>query len=622
MMHAHKQARLQVISRHARRLELYLDRLADINNRFFWIRLFTFLLGGIASFLAFLLGPGWLGWGTLALSVVGFSVVVYRHRRVDRSTTRFKIALRLANTQIARMQLDWKAIPVSSIIPEADDKKTGHPFASDLNIFGEQSIHQLIDTAFSSGGSRRLLAWLMNPVPDLDHIHERQAILREIEPLVGFRNHLALNGGLVSGETQARWDGEVLYNWLKKQTRERSFTKALWILGALSAANLILFVLNAAGLVPAVWVVSFLFYTSLYVIKYRELGELFSEAYDLSQTLDKLRAILIYLETYPYRKQGYLSSLCEPFWQAARRPSSLLKEVGRIASAASLKNNPIVWLILNMVIPWDLFFGHRLEQAKKTLRKVLPIWLDAWYELEALNSLANFAYLNPDYVFPDLLSEAARADQPVITAQDIGHPLIPDAEKVTNHFSIEDLGRIAIITGSNMSGKSTFLRTLGINLCLAYTGSPVNAARLRTLPFRVFTSINMSDSLADGISFFYAEVRRLKALLVEIEKADTFPVFFLIDEIFRGTNNLERQIGSRAYVKALVGAHSAGVISTHDLELVHLSDALPGIRNYHFREDILGELMVFDYRLRPGPSPTTNALKIMQLEGLPVETVR
>jgi DNA mismatch repair ATPase MutS len=162
------------------------------------------------------------------------------------------------------------------------------------------------------------------------------------------------------------------------------------------------------------------------------------------------------------------------------------------------------------------------------------------------------------------------------------------------------------------------LRTLGVNLCLAYAGAPVDAHKFQTTLFRVFTCIRVSDSVTDGYSYFYAEVKRLKALLVELEQADSFPLFFLIDEIFKGTNNRERLIGSRAYIKALVGRNCIGVISTHDLELVKLADALPQVTNMHFREEVIDAHMVFDYILRPGPSPTTNALKIMHMEGLPV----
>jgi DNA mismatch repair ATPase MutS len=170
-----------------------------------------------------------------------------------------------------------------------------------------------------------------------------------------------------------------------------------------------------------------------------------------------------------------------------------------------------------------------------------------------------------------------------------------------------------------MSGKSTFLRTIGINLSLAYAGAPVNADKLTTRIFRLFSVIQVTDSLADGISYFYAEVRRLKALIDALEIEHDVPLFFLIDEIFRGTNNRERQIGSRSYVKMLVGGHGTGLISTHDLELVNIADQVAHVINYHFQEKVAKGRMIFDYHLRTGPSKTTNALQIMQMEGLLVE---
>ena len=178
--------------------------------------------------------------------------------------------------------------------------------------------------------------------------------------------------------------------------------------------------------------------------------------------------------------------------------------------------------------------------------------------------------------------------------------------------------KIAILTGSNMAGKSTFLRTVGVNLCLAYAGAPVNADSLQVSLFRVFTCIKVSDSVQDGLSYFYAEVKRLSALLSATE-ANDLPMLFLIDEIFRGTNSRERHIGSRAYIRELSNRRTVGLVATHDLELVKLADEIPGVGNFHFREELSNGRMVFDYQLRPGPCPTTNALQIMRLEGLPVD---
>jgi DNA mismatch repair ATPase MutS len=171
-----------------------------------------------------------------------------------------------------------------------------------------------------------------------------------------------------------------------------------------------------------------------------------------------------------------------------------------------------------------------------------------------------------------------------------------------------------------MAGKSTFLRTVGVNLSLAYAGSPVNADQLQTSLFRPFTCIKVSDSVQDGLSYFYAEVKRLTALLAAAKTEDPMPVLFLIDEIFRGTNSRERLIGSRSYIRSLSESTALGLVATHDLELVKLADEIDGVVNFHFREEVSNGRMVFDYRLRSGPCPTTNALTIMRLEGLPVES--
>jgi DNA mismatch repair ATPase MutS len=207
-----------------------------------------------------------------------------------------------------------------------------------------------------------------------------------------------------------------------------------------------------------------------------------------------------------------------------------------------------------------------------------------------------------------------------VAASELGHPLLNPASKVCNDFELDHDRRIVILTGSNMAGKSTFLRTVGVNLVLAYAGAPVNAKSLRTSLFRIFTCIKVSDSVQDGLSYFYAEVKRLQALLAATEVDDPLPVLFLIDEIFRGTNSRERLIGSRSYIRTLAQGTPVGLVATHDLELIKLGDEIDGVVNQHFREEVREGRMVFDYRLRPGPCPTTNALTIMRLEGLPVET--
>ena len=271
-------------------------------------------------------------------------------------------------------------------------------------------------------------------------------------------------------------------------------------------------------------------------------------AYQLERVLRHLRAVLVYLENFPYARTPHLADLCEPYWRPANRPSASLRKITRIAGAAGVQQSHLLGFLVNIVVPWDLFFADRLNRYKEWAKDVLPVWIDRWYDLEAISSLATHSYLNPDGTFPEIMSQE---DGPILQAHALGHPLLSENVRVYNDFSFDRLGEIALITGSNMSGKSTFLRTLGVNLCLAFAGAVVHAQQLRAVPLRLFTCIQVADSVTDGISYFYAEVRRLKALLDALNGKDGPPLLFLIDEIFRGTNNHERLAGSRDYIRAL-----------------------------------------------------------------------
>lgn len=609
-----KKTRGQVLARHRDRLEREIIRMQELDRRYFWARLSVLLAGALGFFIAYQSRQSiWLlAAGLLFLGI--FSLVVYFNRKVKRSILRFGLSHQYFVNQLARMELNWDIIPAAPVLPYGE----GHPFASDLNLIGRYSLHQMLNTAVSNGGSYRLQDWLLKQVPEPDRVLARQAAVQELHTLSGFRSRLALTSSLVSTGEDARWDGEELLRWLEQNMDKVSLKPLLGVLSILAAANIILFVLFILNLVPALWIISLAIYAGTYLYTHRNSGEVFGQAQHLSTTLDNFRAVLIFLENYSYRKDSHLYQLCRPFWEAERKPSSYLRQISIIASASSIGANPVVWLLINVFVPWDVFFAYRLERYKEAMKDLLPDWLDVWYELEALNSLANFSYLNPIYTFPSIL-EADYSAGKVFESQGIGHPLIPDGEKICNDFSLETKGGVVIITGSNMSGKSTFLRTIGVNLCLAFAGAAVNADQLVTRFFRLFTVIQVTDSLTDGISYFYAEVRRLKALLDAMEMDHNLQVFFLIDEIFRGTNNRERQIGSRAFVNSLVGGQGVGLISTHDLELVVIADELPNVVNYHFQEEVAQGRMNFDYLLRPGPSQTTNALQIMRMEGLPVD---
>ncbi len=558
-----------------------------------------------------------MGWWLLLLGVIltlaAFSVVVYFHRRITRSIARHTILLYIKSTQLARIRLDWEHIPPVS----SNGIRTEHPFEIDLDISGRHSLHQLLNTAVTPDGSQRLREWLLSTCPDPATIAARQALVRELAPLTIFRDKLLMKSMLAAHNQGSQWEGKRLLLWLDEHRSSPRLLPFLLLSTAFSLTTLVLFLLNLTLHIPQFWIIALLLtILYLFVTKDRR-GDLFDDAHYLADALSQLSIIFDYLETYRYGKNEHLKALCRPF--SGQRPSLILKSIARIASAATLQKNMLLWIIVNVLAPWDFYIAYRFQHYKALVAAQLPLWLNTWFELEALNSLADFAYLNPEYTLPHIVELPGAGDQPIFQALGLGHPLIPMQHKVVNDFVMSAPGEIDIITGSNMSGKSTFLRTLGLNLCLAYAGAPVNARLFRTPLFRLFSCIRISDSVTEGYSYFYAEVKRLKALLDELDSPSPLPLFFLIDEIFKGTNNRERLIGSESYISALAGRNCLGVVSTHDLELVSLANKLPQVKNYHFREDVVDGHMVFDYVLREGPSPTTNALKIMQMEGLPVD---
>ena len=606
------------------RLKRRSQQLETLSGKYWMARRGLVLGGAVLALFSCKLAGTTTGLILLTLLLIVFVIVAICHTRVRDSISRIALMLNIKHVQTARINLDWEHLPQSDQTPPEPE----HPFATDLDITGERSLHRLLDSAVTKEGSRRLRSWLLNNNPDPLIIKQRQSLIQELRGLSLFRDKLHLHAAHASiasrdSQTQSRapraqvdqWDSQTLVAWIELGMAKGSLHLTVMVLAILATLNLTLLVLALLQIVPHVWPIVFLVYVGGSIAKFPRTANAWGEVQDLEKALRRFRAVFQYLESRRYNSHPGLAQVCAPFVDARKRPSAELRRVERIAAALGLRTNGPVWFLVNAVVPWDFFFTYRLEKLREEIGQLMPRWLDAWYELEALNSLANFAWLNPDYLFPQLIS-----NRTVFEARGIGHPLIKPDHKICNDLSLDEQRRIVILTGSNMAGKSTFLRTVGVNLCLAYAGAPVNAEHLQTSLFRIFTCIKVSDSVQDGLSYFYAEVKRLKLLLSAAEAEADLPVMFLIDEIFRGTNNRERHLGSHAFIKALsIRKNALGLIATHDLELTSLADEIPGIANFHFREEISEGRMVFDYELRPGPCPTTNALQIMRLEGLPVD---
>lgn len=640
-----RQRRIRALQRQCRRLEHCHTKLQEESNRITRWRLLSFLLLFVvgATLLLTLGAEAWAVGSVLLL--LPFLLLVRRHRQVEEDLRRADLMLALKKTHLARFSLDWVNLPADQPFDPGPD----HPFAHDLDLIGERSLARLLDVSLTQEGGRRLRQWLIETEPDPDSTRRRQACVSELSELFAFRDRLAVNAHfhgahdrldswrrernpVGSSQRPFKWSGQRLVEWLEAKVDSASLRAVLLLLLFMMLVNMLLFAAYLGGWLPPLWIASWLLYAAVWLSQSRRVGPMFHDAAYVNDMLRQLTAIFSTVENRSFARQPVLRHLLQPLREGSRRPSRQLQRANRLLAAVGLRLNPVLAFLLNAVFPWDVFFGYQLEQFRRDLAAILPGWLDIWYELEALSGLANFAFLNPGAPFavlqqlsPDSAPHLGdgRAgqlnDETVFDGRNLGHPLIAAEERVGNDFRVDRLGSLTIITGSNMAGKSSFLRTLGVNIRLALAGAPVMADTLALLPFRVAASITVTDSVTDGFSFFYAEVRRLKALLEELRRPTNYPLFFLIDEIFRGTNNRERLIGSRSYVRALHGGNGVGVIATHDLELVKLAHGNAAIGNAHFRDRIEGERMVFDYKLHDGPCPTTNALKIMELAGLPVD---
>ena len=613
--------RLEQLEKQIARLERRAKSLNEISRKYWIARRIVFVCGALLA-LAFCNFAGrTAAWVVAGVLVIVFSVVTFFHNKVRDSLTRNSLLIEIKKIQIARIHLDWEHIPPSDPLAHPIP---GHAFETDLDITGERSLHRLLDCAVTKEGSERLKAWLLNALPDAQLIARRQTLVQELKAHSWFRDKLQLLSAVARrnvGPSRPRagtsnlWNSSILVDWLKRTERKGSLLSTVVLLFVLSALNIVTIVLSVLEVIPPIWPITFVIYTGTILLKQGRIATAWGELQGLEKMLTHFQIVFRYLESRCYENTPGVANICALFVDEGRRPSVEMKRLGRLAAALGIRTNPILSLLVHLLVPWDFFFTYRLELLKDELAHLMPRWLDAWHELEALNSLANFAYLNPHYVVPELSSDTNR-----FAARKLGHPLLKPDSKVCNDFELSEGQKIVILTGSNMAGKSTFLRTIGVNLCLAYAGAPVNAEKLDTSLFRIFTCIKVSDSVQDGLSYFYAEVKRLQALLAAASMKGELPVLFLIDEIFRGTNSRERLIGSRSYIRATSQTTAVGLVATHDLELIKLADEIKGVVNHHFREEVYDGRMVFDYRLRPGPCPTTNALKIMRLEGLPVDS--
>ena len=574
-------------------------------------RLILFIVGAICTIALYKMGWYQAGNGALTVFVALFLIVAGYHNRLESRMHRLRLWKQIKLVHLARLRLDWNHIPArQSSAPEQ------HPYAKDLDLVGPHSLLHLLDTTVSSHGQARLVSWLLEQPPEPDQWLMRRRLVQELIPRSLFRDRLGLEAQLI-GEQEI--NGRRLEAVLQHAVGFPHLTTVLAIQTLLASATIGLGLGALLNWLPNYWMWSFAAYALLY-FKTDQGEELLEHAVGVHFELEKLGAVLGFVERHARHRHAALADLWAPLLAPDVNPPQLVRQAARTLHAISVKAHPVIHLIANAFCPWDLWFTYRLQRIQAQVTAHLPTWMDRLAEVEAASALATFAALHPSYRWPDPLTADPRRNgaQARLSAKNLAHPLIPETHRIPNDLALETLGTVLLVTGSNMSGKSTFLRTLGINLCLAQAGAPVCAGLFEWTWVRLATCIRVDDSLEAGLSFFYAEVKRLKSLLDATTDRSGAPVVFLIDEIFKGTNNRERLIGSRSYISALSQGNGFGLVTTHDLELTDLDKTVTGLRNTHFQETVAAGALQFDYKLRPGPCPTTNALRIMELEGLPV----
>lgn len=555
-------------------------------------------------------------WWVLLLTIPSLAATVYTFIRQGQLETRYRRYETLATISaqgLARLRRDWDALPPPTITPP----QPVPAFAGDLDVLGHASLQQLLSAASTPPAQERLLDWLLSPAtPQV--IAGRQPAIAELAPLIDFRDELTLFGRLsgMSAPAHARF-----LEWAEQDPWLLRRPWLIWASRVLPVLTVGLLILQMTGVVPApLWLLPLGVNILLSRFPGKHAEELIDQVADRQATFQPYAGIFALAEHEPLqapmlrRIQGDLAS-------GDLNADAQMRRLGHIMQFGDLRLS-LIFPVIQAFLLWNYHTLWLLERWQRTAGKRVRRWLDTLSELEALSALASLAYDNPDWVVPEVAQ--APAAQPVVAARALGHPLLPASVRVANDVTIGPPGRFLLVTGSNMSGKSTLLRAVGLNAVLAQAGAAVCAEALAMPPVALATSIRISDSLEYGISYFMAELHRLKEVVEIAEAAAGQQVpLFLLDEILHGTNTTERQIAARYILLYLLEHGATGAVSTHDLSLADSPQLAARSERVHFTESFArgpeGPVMRFDYRLRPGIATSSNALKLMEIVGLPVE---
>lgn len=564
-------------------------------------RLAAGLAAVVVGFLVF--GEVWISFWWLLLPLGIFFVLVGVHARVVERWERSKRSVQFYERGLARLEDRW----IGAHDAGARFRDPNHVYSEDLDLFGQGSLFELLSSARTRAGEDILAHWLLEPSSREELIARHEAV-RELQGMLDLREDLAVIGDTV----QAGLDPDAAARW--GQAPEVRFPAgSRWIAPLFGVALVITFVLYLASILTR---------TPFLVVLLAEMGYsafLGAATTKVTHAVESPSRELLLLAELLRRleRERFQTPLLQQLHARLKaggeqNASSQIAHLGKLGERLDWTENkmfqPIAFALL-----WTAQLAMSIERWRHRWGRHIHEWIQTAGEFEALCSLAGYAYEHPADVFPDLVEMHGGCFE----AEGLAHPLMREAQAVRNDVHLGGDTRLWIVSGSNMSGKSTLLRTIGVNAVLAWAGAPVRARTLKISPLSLGASIRIQDSLQDGRSRFYAEITRLREI-VALTRGER-PVLFLLDELLSGTNSHDRQIGAAAIVQALVDHGAFGLITTHDLALAHIADQLPGrALNVHFADSLENGELHFDYRLHPGVVERSNALDLMRSVGLEV----
>ncbi len=574
-------------------------------NRISQLRLSVFLVAAVIGILSTI--NEYIVWG-IAVSAILFVLfvgfVIYHHK-IKRKWQTTGCYITIYQQYIDRITGSWGSFKDSG----RDFINSKHPYMNDLDLFGNNSLFQWINLANTHDGRVALHDLLVTPDKDPDAIRVRQKAIAELAQKHDFCNELQAAGMLAEDISDSP---ERLLSYIEKSETIIGGGKLKFAFYLLPICTVLSIPLSLFGFVaPMLPIILIAIHVAITAVGYGKNATTLNVVYKYKSDIEAYRSVIAVIERESFNDE-HLVQLKEQFQNNGRSVSEQLKSLERLAGAIDMRHSALLYFILNGLLLWDYHCMFALEKWKDGHGKSVRRWIGAVGDFEALSSLAVIARINPDWSFPEIIDQQQTVNLQ-IEAEQMGHPLIQADKRVSNDFAIQN--SLGVVTGSNMSGKTTLLRTIGINLVLAYAGAPVCAKKMQCSILEIFTSMRITDDLNSGISSFYAELLRIKMIIDFAQEKK--PMIFLIDEIFRGTNSLDRITGARTVLKNLSKEWIIGLISTHDFELCDLeNDGRYKIQNYYFTEHYIDDQLKFDYVLRSGRCKTANARYLMKMVGI------